>query len=65
MGRLGRSEIRTSIAVCAQLRQITLMPPNIYRTVPESLESFDYVMAEGKFSRTEKFLAKYEHQQQR
>ena len=35
------------------------MPPNIYRTWSESLQSFEYVLTEGKFTVVERNLAKY------
>jgi microsomal prostaglandin-E synthase 2 len=38
---------------------IILTPPNIYRTVPEALQSFEYVLTEGKFTALERQLAKY------
>uniref|UniRef100_K3WFT3 Prostaglandin E synthase 2 n=1 Tax=Globisporangium ultimum (strain ATCC 200006 / CBS 805.95 / DAOM BR144) TaxID=431595 RepID=K3WFT3_GLOUD len=38
---------------------ILLAPPNIYRTFPESLQSFDYCLTEGKFTATERYMSKY------
>lgn len=38
---------------------IRLMPPNIYRTIPESLQAFDYVLTEGKFTWGERTVARY------
>ncbi|TMW61488.1 hypothetical protein Poli38472_012679 [Pythium oligandrum] len=38
---------------------ILMTPPNIYRTVPEALEAFDYCLTEGKFTPWERRLSKY------
>ncbi|KAG7376750.1 Prostaglandin E synthase 2 [Phytophthora pseudosyringae] len=38
---------------------IILTPPNIYRTVPEALQAFDYCLTEGKFTPMERRMAKY------
>lgn len=38
---------------------IHILSPNIYRTVSEALESFDYITSHGNFSFTEKITAKY------
>jgi len=38
---------------------VHLISPNVYRTVGESLASFDYIVREGKFSTFEGFFAKY------
>ncbi len=35
------------------------IPPNIYRTWPESLQAFEYIARVGNFSKSEKFGAKY------
>lgn len=40
-------------------RQILLTPPNIYRTVPEALQAFDYCLTEGKFTPLERHMSKY------
>lgn len=39
--------------------QILLTPPNIYRTVPEALQAFDYCLTEGKFTLMERQMSKY------
>lgn len=39
--------------------QILLMPANIYRTVPEALQAFDYCLTEGKFTPMERHMSKY------
>ncbi|OQS07060.1 prostaglandin E synthase [Thraustotheca clavata] len=41
------------------VKLITLMPPNIYRTVPEALEAFEYCLTEGNFTAWERRLSKY------
>ncbi|EQC31669.1 hypothetical protein SDRG_10834 [Saprolegnia diclina VS20] len=41
------------------MKLITLMPPNIYRTVPEALEAFEYCLTEGNFTAWERRLSKY------
>ncbi|OWY96711.1 Prostaglandin E synthase [Phytophthora megakarya] len=38
---------------------IVLTPPNIYRTVPEALQAFDYCLTEGKFTPMERRMSKY------
>lgn len=38
---------------------ILMTPPNIYRTVPEALEAFDYCLTEGNFTAWERRLSKY------
>ncbi|GLE09255.1 hypothetical protein PINS_up020864 [Pythium insidiosum] len=38
---------------------ILMTPPNIYRTVPEALQAFDYCLTEGKFTPMERRLSKY------
>ncbi|KAF4317402.1 hypothetical protein BBO99_00008072 [Phytophthora kernoviae] len=38
---------------------IILTPPNIYRTVPEALQAFDYCLTEGKFTPMERWMSKY------
>ncbi|KAG6948542.1 hypothetical protein JG688_00015049 [Phytophthora aleatoria] len=38
---------------------IILTPPNIYRTVPEALQAFDYCLTEGKFTPMERRMSKY------
>ncbi|XP_072344920.1 prostaglandin E synthase 2 isoform X2 [Scyliorhinus torazame] len=38
---------------------VHLISPNVYRTPGESLESFDYIVREGKFGALEGFFAKY------
>ncbi|CEG47964.1 prostaglandin e [Plasmopara halstedii] len=38
---------------------IVLAPPNIYRTVPEALQAFDYCLTEGNFTLLERRVAKY------
>ncbi|CAI5732971.1 unnamed protein product [Hyaloperonospora brassicae] len=38
---------------------ILLTPPNIYRTVPEALQAFDYCLTAGKFTPMERHLSKY------
>ncbi|GMF53375.1 unnamed protein product [Phytophthora fragariaefolia] len=38
---------------------IVLTPPNIYRTVPEALQAFDYCLTEGKFTAMERRMSKY------
>lgn len=38
---------------------ILLTPPNIYRTVPEALQAFDYCLTEGKFTPMERRMSKY------
>ncbi|RLN27121.1 hypothetical protein BBJ28_00019168 [Nothophytophthora sp. Chile5] len=38
---------------------IILTPPNIYRSVPEALQAFDYCLTEGKFTPMERRLSKY------
>lgn len=35
------------------------MPANIYRTVPEALQAFDYCLTEGKFTPMERHMSKY------
>ena len=35
------------------------LPPNIYRTLSESVISFDYISSAGNFSRFERLAAKY------
>ncbi|XP_078082350.1 prostaglandin E synthase 2 [Mustelus asterias] len=38
---------------------VHLISPNVYRTPGEALESFDYIVREGKFGTFEGFFAKY------
>ncbi|TDH68092.1 hypothetical protein CCR75_004361 [Bremia lactucae] len=38
---------------------IVLTPPNIYRTIPEALQAFDYCLSEGNFTPMERRLSKY------
>lgn len=38
---------------------VHVLSPNIYRSVSEALESFDYITTHGNFSFTERFVAKY------
>ncbi|CAI5739575.1 unnamed protein product [Peronospora destructor] len=38
---------------------IVLTPPNIYRTLPEALQAFDYCLTEGKFTPMERRVSKY------
>ncbi|KAL6660330.1 hypothetical protein ACP70R_001876 [Stipagrostis hirtigluma subsp. patula] len=38
---------------------VHMLSPNIYRTVSEALESFDYISKQGNFSFTQRFAAKY------
>ncbi|RMX69967.1 hypothetical protein KXD40_009656 [Peronospora effusa] len=38
---------------------IVLTPPNIYRTIPEALQAFDYCLTEGKFTPMERRVSKY------
>ncbi|XP_059850096.1 prostaglandin E synthase 2 isoform X2 [Hypanus sabinus] len=38
---------------------VHLISPNVYRTPREALESFDYIVREGKFGAFEGFFAKY------
>ncbi|XP_069774900.1 prostaglandin E synthase 2 isoform X2 [Narcine bancroftii] len=38
---------------------VHLISPNVYRTPGEALQSFDYIVREGKFSTFEGFFAKY------
>ncbi|XP_054796423.1 uncharacterized protein LOC129301842 [Prosopis cineraria] len=38
---------------------VHVLSPNIYRTVPEALESFDYITTRGNFSFIERLTAKY------
>ncbi|KAI9910554.1 hypothetical protein PsorP6_011038 [Peronosclerospora sorghi] len=38
---------------------IVLTPPNIYRTLPEALEAFNYCLTEGNFTAFERRMAKY------
>ncbi|XP_060697125.1 prostaglandin E synthase 2 [Hemiscyllium ocellatum] len=38
---------------------VHLISPNVYRTPGEALESFDYIVREGKFGTLEGFFAKY------
>uniref|UniRef100_A0AAV1UEL1 Prostaglandin E synthase 2 n=1 Tax=Peronospora matthiolae TaxID=2874970 RepID=A0AAV1UEL1_9STRA len=38
---------------------IVLTPPNIYRTLPEALQAFDYCLAAGNFTSMERHLSKY------
>ncbi|KAF7829557.1 prostaglandin E synthase 2-like [Senna tora] len=38
---------------------VHVLSPNIYRTVPEALESFDYITTRGNFSFFERLTAKY------
>lgn len=38
---------------------IVLTPPNIYRTVSEALQAFDYCLTEGKFTPMERRMSKY------
>jgi microsomal prostaglandin-E synthase 2 len=38
---------------------ILLTVPNIYRTVPEALQAFDYCLTEGKFTPLERRMSKY------
>uniref|UniRef100_UPI00398EE943 prostaglandin E synthase 2 isoform X1 n=1 Tax=Pristiophorus japonicus TaxID=55135 RepID=UPI00398EE943 len=40
-------------------RLVHLISPNVYRTPGEALESFDYIVREGKFGTFEGFFAKY------
>ena len=35
------------------------LSPNIYRTVSESLQAFNYISSVGNFNALERFLAKY------
>ncbi|KAL2346232.1 hypothetical protein Fmac_000232 [Flemingia macrophylla] len=38
---------------------VHVLSPNIYRNVPEALESFDYITNQGNFSLSERLVAKY------
>eukprot|EP00258_Populus_trichocarpa_P040520 XP_024456539.1 prostaglandin E synthase 2 isoform X3 [Populus trichocarpa] len=38
---------------------VHVLSPNIYRSVSEALESFDYITTHGNFSFTERLVAKY------
>ena len=38
---------------------VHVLSPNIYRNVPEALESFDYITTQGNFSFSERLVAKY------
>ncbi|KAK7352230.1 hypothetical protein VNO80_17649 [Phaseolus coccineus] len=38
---------------------VHVLSPNIYRNVPEALESFDYITTQGNFSLSERLVAKY------
>ncbi|CAH0474399.1 unnamed protein product [Peronospora belbahrii] len=38
---------------------ILLTPPNIYRTIPEALQAFDYCLTEGNFTSMERRMSKY------
>ena len=38
---------------------IVLTPPNIYRTMPEALQAFDYCLTAGNFTSMERHLSKY------
>ncbi|XP_052200735.1 uncharacterized protein LOC127807132 [Diospyros lotus] len=38
---------------------VHVLPPNIYRTTSEALESFNYITSHGNFSLTERIIAKY------
>ncbi len=38
---------------------VHILPPNIYRTLSESVTSFDYISSVGNFSRFERVAAKY------
>lgn len=38
---------------------VHVLSPNIYRNVPEALESFDYITTQGNFSFFERLVAKY------
>nr|XP_008364927.2 prostaglandin E synthase 2-like [Malus domestica] len=38
---------------------VHVLSPNIYRTVSEALESFDYITSHGNFSLYERMVAKY------
>lgn len=38
---------------------VHLISPNVYRTAGEALESFDYIVREGKFGTYEGVFAKY------
>ena len=40
-------------------RFVKLLPPNIYRNVTESLESFDYITTHGNFSAIEQMYTRY------
>ncbi|TKY75262.1 Prostaglandin E synthase 2 [Spatholobus suberectus] len=40
-------------------RLVHVLSPNIYRNVPEALESFDYITTQGNFSLSERLVAKY------
>ncbi|KAK6938977.1 Glutathione S-transferase, N-terminal [Dillenia turbinata] len=38
---------------------VHVLSPNIYKTVSEAIESFDYITTHGNFSSTERIIAKY------
>ncbi|MED6106384.1 hypothetical protein PIB30_004157 [Stylosanthes scabra] len=38
---------------------VHVLSPNIYRSVSEALESFEYITTQGNFSLSERFVAKY------
>ncbi|XP_027355125.1 prostaglandin E synthase 2-like [Abrus precatorius] len=38
---------------------VHILSPNIYRTVPEALESFEYITTHGNFTLSERLVAKY------
>ncbi|RHZ40598.1 hypothetical protein DYB26_015387, partial [Aphanomyces astaci] len=39
--------------------KVVLMPPNIYRTVPEALQAFQYCLTEGNFTAWERRVSLY------
>lgn len=36
-----------------------MMPPNIYRTIPEALQAFNYCLTQGNFTSLERQMSKY------
>ncbi|ETV68958.1 hypothetical protein, variant [Aphanomyces astaci] len=41
------------------MKLVVLMPPNIYRTVPEALQAFQYCLTEGNFTAWERRVSLY------
>ncbi|KAG9404323.1 Prostaglandin E synthase 2 [Aphanomyces cochlioides] len=41
------------------MKLVILMPPNIYRTIPEALQAFEYCLTEGNFTAWERRVSLY------